>query len=67
MRYKRLSSNKFVESDFQNTVILPAVAAKSEVAAELQEADPMKEEQKKPASITSLNFFNTYSASKGIY
>jgi hypothetical protein len=46
-------------------VVVPAVPTKSDVAVELQQTDPIKEEQKKPASITSLNFFNTYSSSKG--
>lgn len=53
------------EIDFQNTVIVPAVQPKSDTAAELEEADPSKTEQKKPASITSIHFFNTYSPAKG--
>ncbi|OAC99139.1 hypothetical protein MUCCIDRAFT_84089 [Mucor lusitanicus CBS 277.49] len=45
-------------------LVVPAVQPKSDVAAELEEADPSKTEQKKPASITSIHFFNTYSPSK---
>lgn len=56
---------RFIESDFQNTMIAPVVHTKSDIAADLQEADPNKDEQKKPASIASLNFFHTYSPSKG--
>lgn len=64
-----LESNHFlitcVESDYHNTVVIPAANLKSEVAAELKEADPnSKEELKKPATISTLNFFNTYSPSK---
>lgn len=49
---------------------MPAAAnLKSEVANDLQEADPAAAaaalEEKKPATITSLSFFNTYSPSKG--
>ncbi|KAK4514310.1 uncharacterized protein ATC70_001902 [Mucor velutinosus] len=50
--------------DFQNTVVVPAVQPKSDIATELEEVDPSKTEQKKPASITSIHFFNTYSPTK---
>lgn len=56
-----------IEIDFQNTVIVPSVQPKSNTATELEEADPSKtEQQKKPSSISSIHFFNTYSPSKGI-
>jgi len=60
-----LSNPYHIEIDFQNTVVVPAVQPKSDIAAELEEADPSKTEQKKPASITSIRFFNTYSSTKG--
>lgn len=60
-----LSNPYYIEIDFQNTVVVPAVQPKSDIAAELEEADPSKTEQKKPASITSIHFFNTYSSTKG--
>lgn len=48
-------------------MIVPAVQPKSDVATELEEADPSRtEQQKKPSSISSIHFFNTYSPSKGI-
>jgi hypothetical protein len=40
---------------------------KTEAATELQEADPSKDEVQKPPFIATLNFFNTYSPSKGKY
>ncbi|CAO0796932.1 unnamed protein product [Mucor circinelloides] len=59
-----LFSCNIAQIDFQNTVVVPAVQPKSDIAAELEEADPSKTEQKKPASITSIHFFNTYSSTK---
>ncbi|KAI9273991.1 WD40-repeat-containing domain protein [Helicostylum pulchrum] len=59
-----LFTHNIAQSDFHNTVVIPAANLKSEVATELQEADPISEEQKKPATVTTLSFFNTYSPSK---
>ncbi|CEP12483.1 hypothetical protein [Parasitella parasitica] len=56
-----LFSCNIAQIDFQNTVAASAAQPKSDNATNLEEADRSKPQPTKPASITSIRFFNTYS------